>query len=236
MAIRLVVFDVAGTTVHDGGGAVQRAMRDAIGATGLTLREGAMDGVTGMAKPQAIRTLLEGHGRDELLPRADEIHDDFVARMRRYYREDRGVVPVSGATATFAALRSAGVRVALNTGFSRAILDEILERLEWAGTDTPLDATISSDEVPRGRPYPDMIDALRTRLGGIAYTEVAKVGDTPVDLHEGAMARCGLVVGVLSGAHTLESLMQHPSDALIPSVAELPNLLRDRGLMPNNKA
>jgi phosphonatase-like hydrolase len=233
MAIRLVVFDVAGTTVHDGGGAVQRAMRDAIGATGLILREGAMDGVTGMAKPAAIRTLLEGHGRDELLPRVDAIHEDFVARMRRYYREDRGVTPIPGAAATFAALREAGVRVALNTGFSRVILDEVLRRLEWIGPDAPIDATISSDEVARGRPYPDMIDALRARLGAIPSRDVAKVGDTPVDLHEGAMARCGLVVGVLSGAHRLESLMQHPSDALIPSVVDLPELLRQRGLMPN---
>jgi phosphonatase-like hydrolase len=232
MAIRLVVFDVAGTTVHDGGGDVQRAMRDAIGATGLMLREGVMNGVTGMAKPQAIRTLIEGHGRDELLPRVEAIHDDFVARMRRHYRDDRGVMPIAGAVATFTVLRAAGVRVALNTGFSRAVLDEILGRLHWLGADAPIDATISSDEVPRGRPYPDMIDALRTRLGGIAYTEVAKVGDTPIDLHEGAMARCGLVVGVLSGAHTLESLMQHPSDALVPSVAEIPDLLRDRGMLP----
>src|ERR1019366_6490275 len=102
----------------------------------------------------------------------------------------------------------------------------------WTGANAPLDATISSDEVPRGRPYPDMIDALRTQLGGIACSEVAKVGDTPVDLHEGTMARCGLVVGVLSGAHTLDSLMQHPNDALIPSVAELPELLRQRRLLP----
>jgi phosphonatase-like hydrolase len=232
MAIRLVVFDVAGTTVHHGSGAVQRAMRDAIGATGLVLRDGAMDGVSGMAKPQAIRTLLEGHGRDELLPRVDAIHEDFVARMRRYYREDRSVAPVAGAAETFAALHAAGIRVALNTGFSRVILDEILHRLDWAGPDAPLDATIASGEVPRGRPYADMIDALRTRLGGIASVEVAKVGDTPVDLHEGTMARCGLVVGVLSGAHTQQSLEQHPNDALIPSVAELPALLRERGLLP----
>jgi phosphonatase-like hydrolase len=233
MAIRLVVFDVAGTIVHHGGGAVQRAMHDAIAAGGLVLRDGAMDGVTGMAKPQAIRMLLEGHGRDDLLPHADAIHADFVARIRRHYREDGSVAPVAGATETFMTLRKAGVRVALNTGFSRVILDEILQRLDWARADAPLDATITSDEVPRGRPYPDMIDALRTRLGGIACTEVAKVGDTPVDLHEGTMARCGLVVGVLSGAHTRESLVQHPSDALIPSVAELPELMRQRGLLPN---
>jgi phosphonatase-like hydrolase len=232
MAIRLVVFDVAGTTVRDGNRAVQRAMHDAIAVTGLTLRENAMSGVTGLAKPQAIRTLLEGHGRDELLPRTDAIHADFVARMQRYYRDDEKVGPVDGASQVFATLRASGVRVALNTGFSRVVLDAILARLGWAGPDGPLDDTIASDEVPRGRPYPDMIDALRTRLGGIAYTEVAKVGDTPIDLQEGTMARCGLVVGVLTGAHDQTSLMQHPNDALIPSVAELPALLSERGLMP----
>ena len=232
MAIRLVVFDVAGTTVVDGGGAVQRAMRDAIAATGLELRDGSMSGVTGLAKPQAIRMLLEGHGRDELLPRADAIHADFVARITRHYREDAAVRPVDGAVGTFAALRDAGVRVALDTGFSRAVLDVILARLCWSGPDGPIDDAVASDEVARGRPYPDMIDALRTRLGGIAYTEVAKVGDTPIDLQEGTMARCGLVVGVLSGAHDRESLMQHPSDALIPSVADLPALLREKALLP----
>ena len=124
--------------------------------------------------------------------------------MQRYYREDERVGPVDGAEETFHALRTAGVRVALNTGFSRVVLDEILMRLRWGGPAGPIDATIASDEVARGRPYPDMIDALRARLGGIAYTEVAKVGDTPIDLQEGTMARCGLVVGVLSGAHDRE--------------------------------
>lgn len=226
-----MVFDVAGTTVRGGDGAVQRAMHAAIAAAGLELRDGAMAGVTGMAKPQAIRTLLEGHGREELLAQTETIHADFVARMRRYYRDDPAVAPVEGTLQTFAALRDAGVIVALNTGFSRVILDEVLTRLGWLGAGSPVDATIASDEVARSRPHPDMIDALRTRLGGIAPADVAKVGDTPIDLYEGMMARCGLVVGVLSGAHGLDTLMQHPNDALIQSVAQLPALLRDRGLM-----
>ena len=80
-----------------------------------------------------------------------------------------------------------------------------------------------------------MIDALRTRLGGIAYAEVAKVGDTPIDLHEGTMARCGLVVGVLSGAHddAPDAASERRAD---PSVAELPELLRRAGLMPRVKS
>jgi len=230
MAIRLVVFDVVGTTVA-GGDAVQRAMRDAIGAAGLELRDGAMAGVTGMSKPQAIRTLLEGHGREELVARTDSIHADFTSRMQRHYRDDPSVAPIRGVGETFAALRDADIKVALNTGFSRSVLDVILARLGWVGTDSAIDATIASDEVPRGRPHPDMIEALRERIGGVAPGEVVKVGDTPIDLYEGTMARCGLVVGVLTGTHGLDSLMQHPSDALIPSVAELPDLLRKKGLL-----
>ncbi|HEY3934597.1 MAG TPA: HAD family hydrolase [Gemmatimonadales bacterium] len=232
MAIRLVVFDVAGTTIRDGGGAVRQAMHDALAVRGLTLREGAMEGIAGMAKGHAIRTLIEGHGRDELLSEVDAIHADFTGRMIRYYRDSPAVAPVDGARESFDALRAAGTQVALGTGFSREILDVVLARVGWAGDGAPIDAAIASDEVPRGRPWPDMIDALRLRLGGIPYGEVAKVGDTPVDLHEGTMARCGFVVGVLSGAHTRESLGQHPNDALIDSVAELPRLMQAKGLMP----
>ena len=231
MATRLVVFDVVGTTIRDDG-AVQSALRDAVGRAGLQLRDGAMSGVAGMSKLEAIRTLLEGHGRDELLPRAPAIHAEFVAGVTRHYRTAPTVSPVEGAAAVFAALRGHGVRVALGTGFSREVLDVILDRVGWSGAASPLDATVASDEVRRGRPYPDMIDALRTRLGGIASAEVAKVGDTPVDLHEGTMARCGLVVGVLSGAQSRQTLEAHPHDALLDSLAELPQLLADRGLIP----
>ncbi len=232
MAIRLMVFDVAGTTVKNEGRAVQRAMRDALDTAGLTLRDGAMEGVTGFAKIDAIRTLIEGHGRDELLGRIDAIHADFVVRIKRFYRDDARVAPVEGVPDAFKALRAAGVKVALNTGFSREILDVVLARLGWDTSDAPIDTTIASDEVPRGRPYPDMIDALRARLGGIPYTEVGKVGDTPVDLQEGTMARCGLVVGVLSGVHDRDSLAQHPHDALLESASGVMTVLTERGLLP----
>ncbi len=233
MGIRLVVFDVSGTTVHDGGGAVQRAMRDALATAGVTVRPGAIEGVLGMAKPQALRTILEGHGRDELLPDVPRIHDDFVRRMVAFYQNDPGVRPIDGAEAAFARLRAAGIQVALGSGFSRTVLDAVLTRVGWAPPAEVVDATLASDEVARGRPHPDMIDALRTRLGGVPYAQVAKVGDTPVDLHEGTMARCGLVVGVLTGSHRRDSLATHPHDHLIDSVADLPDLLASNRLLPD---
>ncbi|HEX3928181.1 MAG TPA: HAD family hydrolase [Gemmatimonadales bacterium] len=232
MTIRLVVFDVAGTTVHDGDRVAARAMHEALDRAGLTLRDGAMEGVAGMAKPEALRLLVEGHGRDELLPQLTAVHDDFVSRVLRHYRDANRVRAVDGAATTFAELRASGVQVALGSGYSRPVLDCILTTLGWSADEPIIDATIASDEVARGRPYPDMIDALRTRLGGVPYSQVAKVGDTPIDLQEGTMARCGLVVGVLSGSGDRATLAQHPHDHLIDSVAQLPELLDRLGQMP----
>jgi phosphonatase-like hydrolase len=232
MSIRLVVFDVSGTTVHDGGGVVRRALQDALDRAGLSVREGALGGVAGLTKLAAIRTLIEGHGRDDLLPMIDSIHADFAARMRRWYRDSPDVREVPGAAATFASLRASGIKVGLASGFPREVLDVVLERLQWLDPSVGPDATVSSDEVRRGRPYPDMIDALCTRLGIAAPAEVAKVGDTAVDLQEGTMAGCGLVVGVLTGGHDRALLAQQPHDVLLESVAELPALLASRGLLP----
>ena len=58
------------------------------------------------------------------------------------------------------------------------------------------------------------------------------MGDTPADLQEGTMARCGLVVGVLTGGHGRESLEEQPHDQIIASVAELPALLERLRLLP----
>ncbi|MFX8957476.1 HAD family hydrolase, partial [Acinetobacter baumannii] len=84
------------------------------------------------------------------------------------------VGPIDGAEQTFATLRAAGVKVALDTGFSREITTVILERLGW--DETHLDGAVSSDEVPRGRPFPDMIQHHMDRLGITDFQRVAKIG------------------------------------------------------------
>ncbi len=150
----------------------------------------------------------------------DAIHADFVTRMLDFYRHDPSIREVPGAGATFAALKQRNIKVALDTGFSREITAAILDRLGWL-RDGLIDARISSDEVPRGRPHPDMIRALMERLGVTDPTAVAKVGDAPADLEEGTNAGCRHVVGVTWGSHTREQLATHPHTHLIESLDEL---------------
>jgi phosphonatase-like hydrolase len=220
MAITLVVFDLAGTTVEDND-AVNRCLREALGAWRLDVSPERINAVMGIPKPVAIRQLAEG---TPLADQIDAIHADFVARMNRYYAEDPSVTEVSGAAETFASLRRAGIKVALNTGFSRDITRTLLARLGWERAGL-IDAAVCSDEVPRGRPFPDMIQRLMELVGVPDPRSVAKVGDTPADLEEGTNAGCGRVIGVTRGTHTRERLEQFPHTDLIETVADLPALL-----------
>jgi phosphonatase-like hydrolase len=225
--IELVVFDLAGTTVYDGD-AVNACFRATLAARGIAADPAVVNTVMGLPKPEAIRILLEHFGPPRGVPPSVEninaIHEDFTSRMRHYYATDPAVCEIPGAAAAFADLRRAGIKVALNTGFFRPIADELLTRLGWRSP-AIIDADVTSDEVPRGRPHPDMIRHLMTRLGIPDARRVAKVGDTRADLEEGANAGCALVIGVTTGSFSREQLQACPHSHIVKSVAEVPALL-----------
>lgn len=224
MQIELVVFDMAGTTVSEGG-AVYRALRDTLAANGLDVTDSAIHQVKGTDKREALRTLIEQSSlRNELLPGLDTIHEDFVERMIAFYQNDPAVSEMPGTSDTFRRLKQHGIKVALDTGFSRTIAQTLIDRLGWARNGL-IDASVTSDEVERGRPYPLMIRHLMRQCGISESKRVAKIGDAPADLLEGANADCGLVIGVTNGSSTREQLVPLPHDYLIGSVAELPALL-----------
>jgi phosphonatase-like hydrolase len=224
MSPELVVLDMAGTTVYDGD-AVNRCLTEALRAADVAMTRDEVNAVMGITKPVAIRMLLEAKTGDpaaitpEIVTR---IHADFQARMLEYYRSSPEVRETEGAGAAIRALRGAGIKVALDTGFDRAIADTILERLGWTGTF--LDATVTGDEVERGRPYPDMIFRAMELTGVADASRVAKAGDTPADLRQGAAAGCGWIIGVTGGSHTRDELVPYPHTHLLPGVADLPSL------------
>ena len=224
MAIRLVVFDMAGTTVQDDD-CVNRCLRETLEEFGLSVSVATVNEVMGLPKPEAIRRLIvSSSSADKLLPRLDEIHESLVVRMRRFYETDSSVKEVPETSQVFARLHRAGIVTAVNTGFSRDIAQIIIDRLGWERNGL-LDASVTSDEIARGRPFPDMIHHLMARSSITDPLEVAKVGDTPIDLEEGRQASCGLIIGVTQGTHTREQLLPYPHTHLIGSVAELPGLL-----------
>lgn len=222
--LELAVFDIAGTTVRDDDG-VGRCFREALGEGGVDVDRGAINAVMGLPKPEAIRKLLAGRERrppDER--RVAAIHEAFVGRMIRFYATDPGIGAMDGAEALFGRLRRRGIRVALDTGFSRDIVEVLMGRLGWDVGRT-LDAIVCSDEVEHGRPAPDLVFEAMRRVGVSDASSVAKVGDTPSDLAEGTAAGCAWVIGVTFGTHSRAELIAQPHTHLADSMGEVGRIL-----------
>ncbi|HEV2482510.1 MAG TPA: HAD-IA family hydrolase [Puia sp.] len=221
-SIELVVFDIAGTTVRDNG-SVADAFIAAFRDFGFEMPRDEVKKVMGFRKMDAITLLLgkfaPAHKDDEQL--IDRIHIRFIDTMIAFYRDDQELAPFPHAEKLFAELHKRGIKVALNTGFTRSITDAILHRLRWDERSPLIDQTICSDEVPFGRPHPDMIKTLVRDLEISSASHVLKVGDTEVDVEEGRNAGCGIVVSVTTGAYTREQLEGYKPDFIIDDLSEL---------------
>jgi phosphonatase-like hydrolase len=222
--VRLVVLDVGGTIIEDHGN-VPEALRRALAHHGVRSSSEEIDRRRGASKREVIRYFVE----QQLPPsNADRgkliaaIHDEFTANLIQVYQS---VPPIAGAGEAIRELRAGGYLVAATTGFDRRITASIFQRLGWEHN---FAAIICSDDVAQGRPAPFMIfHAMESaRVGSVA--EVVAVGDTPLDLQAGTNAGVRAVVGVLTGAATVENLRKEPHTHILSSVANLPALLTSK--------
>ncbi|MBP0934446.1 phosphonatase-like hydrolase [Streptomyces goshikiensis] len=219
----LIVLDMAGTTVADGG-LVERAFERA--AERLGVEPGSADHAAklqyvrdtmGESKISVFRHLF---GTEELARRANSAFEQAYGEL-----VDGGLIaPIPGAREAVEKLRAEGRTVVLTTGFARVTQDAILDALGWQGL---ADLTLCpADAGGRGRPYPDMVLAAFLRTGAAAdVREVVVAGDTAYDMLSGRRAGAGIVAGVLTGAHDRETLDEHGATHVLASIADLPALL-----------
>ncbi|MGE0812108.1 MAG: HAD family hydrolase [Vicinamibacterales bacterium] len=216
--VALVVLDLIGTTVQ-ADDAVPQAFAAALAAEGVSIAPDALAALRGATKRQAVQALLPP-GPD-LAARVERAYGRFQTRLFEAYTPGR-VAPIAGALEAIDALRGAGARVALNSGFDRALASHLLDALGWTAV---ADVLVAGDEVPQGRPAPFLIYRAMERTGVIDVGRVANVGDTVVDLEAGHHARTGWNIGVWSGAHDRARLAAAPYTHLCASIADVPAVL-----------
>lgn len=226
MQIKMVVFDMAGTTVADDN-AVAIAFCKAFALHGYSVGDDDVKPLMGYKKTRAIEIILEKWGAEND-DTVSAIHDDFIDEMIDYYSFSPYVMPAAGAETVMRELRGRGLKIMLNTGFPREVAAAIMDRLQWIEAGL-VDDYIASDEVENGRPDPAMINKLMQRAGIDDPEAVAKIGDTEVDVNEGRNAGCGLVVAVTTGAFSRAQLEPYAPDHIINHLAELPSLIYQRG-------
>jgi hypothetical protein len=203
--IQLVVFDMAGTTV-DEQNVVYKTVHQAILRGGFDV---SLDTVlwygAGKEKFQAIKDVL-AHLQNGVVDEqtAKAIHKDFEQLLDAAYAVLQPI-PMPGAEHVFAELRARGIKVVLNTGYKRTVAEFLLHRLKWT-VGTTVDMLYTADDIAMGRPHPDMIQAAMAAVGVTDAKNVAKIGDSVIDIEEGKNAGCGIAAGITTGAQSEEQL------------------------------
>ncbi|MGW3102485.1 HAD family hydrolase [Streptomyces sp. NPDC001100] len=216
--IRLVVLDMAGTTVADDG-LVEEAFTAAARHMGAE-PDAMLDHVRATMGESKISVFRHLFGTESKAREANRVFESAYADL-----VDGGrVAALPGARETVETLKSQGRTVVLTTGFARTTQDAILAALGWQ--DLAHLTLCPADAGGRGRPYPDMVLTAFLRTGAAdAVGQTAVVGDTSYDMLSGVRAGAGVVAGVLTGAHRRDALSGAGATHVLGSVAELPALL-----------
>ena len=219
MSFAIACLDMAGTTVADDG-VVMDAFETAISNRGLSADgyEQAIKDVRatmGQSKIEVFRRIL---GDEDAALDANQAFENHYERAVRA----GAVAPLPGAAEAIGALRAAGLKVCLLTGFSPSTRDALLDALDWRPL---IDLALSPADAGRGRPWPDLPLTALLRLGGGAVRELATVGDTRSDIESGLRAGAGLVAGVLTGGTAADELHAAGATHVLDSVAGLPALV-----------
>ena len=207
MAITAVIFDWAGTTVDHGSLAPVRTLQKLFEARGASLSEPHARRDMGLPKKEHIRALLRMKMQAE--PSEATVEDwyaAFIPMQMECLAAYSNVIP--GVANICAKLRARGIRIGSTTGYTRPMLDLLLERAAAQGY-VP-DSALCPEDAGGGRPAPWMCYLSAIRLRTYPLHTMIKVGDTESDIQEGLNAgmwtvgviRTGNMIGLSAGDYS----------------------------------
>ncbi|THB73779.1 MAG: phosphonoacetaldehyde hydrolase [Desulfobulbaceae bacterium] len=190
-SIKLAIFDWAGTTVDYGCQAPISAFVEGFRKQGVAVTMTAARIPMGMEKrdhicsvasqPEVARAWQQVHTREISEQDIDNMYRDFTTLLLESIEAKSDMIP--GVADTIESLRSQNIRIGASTGYFKEAADIVAKKAAAAGY-CP-DFTISSSEVPAGRPWPWMIYRVMEKLSVCPPESVINVGDTPVDIETG---------------------------------------------------
>ena len=220
MPLKLVVLDIGGTLIADHG-EVPDAMLGAFARNGITVTPQEFSEWRGASKRTMVRHFVARAKKGEAL--IEPIYADFTQTVTEAYKK---VQPIPGAEQALKDLQAMNLILATTTGFDGPLTKSIIARLGWQHYFV---ASITSDDVTDGRPAPYMLFRAMEAAHINETAIVMAVGDTPLDLQAANNGGMGAAIGVYSGAATEDRLRKERNSGVLPSVAELPDLIQ-RGL------
>jgi beta-phosphoglucomutase-like phosphatase (HAD superfamily) len=185
---QLIIADGAGTLFDPKSETPAFAFRDAFADKGITISVSTIMKEIGSDKKHHIKSMLkESEIRDQVLAEYGEdgpqdadvnaLHILFKEKLMPLLPKTREIV---GAQDAAFALKTAGIPLVMTTGYDREIVKEIEEALPWLKE--VLIHSVTSSDVAKGRPAPDMIHIAMQSAKITQTTRAVKTGDSAKDM------------------------------------------------------
>jgi phosphonatase-like hydrolase len=221
--IKMVVFDMAGTTVNENN-VVYKTLQSAINEAAFDFSlEEVLEAGAGKEKLEAIRSILAlRQVENEQL--AGQIFTRFLKLLDTAY-QTLDVFEQDNATALFRMLKENEILVVLNTGYNKETAESLVQKIGWKkGID--YDLLVTASDVSKNRPEPDMILLAMKHFGIMDARTVIKIGDSAVDIMEGRNAGCRINIGITTGAQTYEQLQTAQPAYIIDNLIDLMPIIK----------
>ncbi|KQO74219.1 HAD family hydrolase [Methylobacterium sp. Leaf88] len=187
--VRAVIFDIDGTLL-DSVDLHAQAWVDAFAHFGVTVSHDRARSQIGKGGDQLLPVFLdpervEREGKTIEAYRSDLFKRDYLSKVK----------PFPGVRALFEHLKAQDLTLALA---SSGKAKEVEHYQTLMGVEDLTDVVVSSDDVERSKPFPDIFEAALTKLAPITAAQAVVIGDTPYDAE--AAGKAGLpTIGVLCG-------------------------------------
>ena len=194
MKLRAVMLDWAGTTVDHGSRAPVLALQALFVQHGIRLSAEQARRDMGLLKSDHIRSILmlpdireqwqQVTGDSPTHTDVETLFQEFSPLQLQCITENSQLI--EGAAETVQRWQRRGLRIGTTTGYTRAMLNPVLQQAKTAGYSP--DASVSADEVSAGRPAPWMLMRNAQMLDVYPPQACVKIGDTIADIEEGLNA------------------------------------------------
>jgi len=217
------IFDIDGTLI-DSFSAFTSAFNH--GTSGCQLEPVSKQFLThflrkGLNLPEILRKIFPLHSTGPLLERCQRNILEHFLRI-----EAVEVKPFRGIDRLFGVLHERGIRIGIATGRGSTPENEWM-RFKRFGLEGFIDSIVTSREVAKRKPAPDVIIECAKRLE-IPVENCLTVGDTEADIIAGKRAG-GIPVAILTAEDRLDLLESEKPEFIFESLNEFASFLEEQG-------
>jgi pyrophosphatase PpaX len=211
---KAVLFDLDGT-LQDSSKAITDAVETVLKSRGLVCDRTKVAEMIGMPLEKIFTILAPNLSTREVWQLVREYREYYMA----HHLETTSIHPAARMFLT--KLRARGYKLGIVTGKYK---EPVIDCLDYFGISELFDTVVTSYEVKKHKPAPDIVMEAAKRLG-VGPEECIVVGDSPFDVEAGNRAG-SFTIAVISKTYTRKQLENAKPTLIVEELGEIGDLIR----------